>query len=320
MEDNIKSTPKDVFMHLLSIITLYVSIVSLIALSFAYIESIFPDRLNYYFQGILSQIRWSSSVLLVVFPVYILVSWLIAKDVRILPERRHIKIRKWLVYFTLFLSAITVIVDLIALIYRFYSGEIALQFSMKVLSVLIVSASVFGYYFWDLKWWTLESKKPKIFGWVSSGVVLALIVAGFFIVGSPSTQRNRRFDEQRINDLQSIQYQIVYNYWTKKNRLPTSLNDLNDDISGFIIPIDPVTDETYGYKVKSQYLFDLCATFKTNNKYTGSSNNFESPRLKMSSPFPGKIENNWEHGSGEVCFSRNIDPELYRTEKPLPVY
>ena len=57
-ETNIpKSTPKDVFMHLLAIVALYASVISFIALLWQYVNVWFPDSLNFYYPGILSSIR-----------------------------------------------------------------------------------------------------------------------------------------------------------------------------------------------------------------------------------------------------------------------
>src|SRR3990167_473235 len=263
----VKTTPKDFFMHLLGFAALYTSIVSFLALIFAYIDVTFPDPLSSYYSGSLSQIRLSSSVLLIIFPVFILTSWLIARDFAQEPEKRNIKFRKWLIYFTLFVAAITVIVDLITLIFNFYSGELTTRFLLKTLAVLIVALVVFNYYFREIK--QASSRKSKITAWLMSAVVLTAIVAGFFIVGTPAQQRARRFDEQRVNDLQSIQYQII-NYLQNKGKLPASLDLLTDSISGFTPPVDPQTQDSYGYSIKDSLGFELCADFKTDSGKTPS--------------------------------------------------
>src|SRR6185503_19530473 len=96
-----KSTPKDVFYHLLSIVTLYMSAVSFITLLFQLIGQWFPDPLSYAY-GVDESIRWSASILIVSFPVYILMMWLIGKDLAADPSRRELRVRKWLGYLTLF--------------------------------------------------------------------------------------------------------------------------------------------------------------------------------------------------------------------------
>ncbi|MBI2676515.1 MAG: hypothetical protein HYX21_00975 [Candidatus Yanofskybacteria bacterium] len=312
-----KTTPKDFFMHLLGFAALYASLVSFLALIFAYVDVLFPDPLSFYYSGSLSQIRLSSSVLLIIFPVFILISWLIARDFAQEPEKRNIKFRKWLIYFTLFVAAITVIVDLITLIFNFYSGELTTRFLLKTLSVLIVALAVFSYYFREVK--QISDQKSKVTAWLTSTVVLVVIIAGFFLVGTPAQQRERRFDEQRVSDLQSLQYQIV-SYWQNKGKLPVNLDLLTDSISGFVPPTDPQTQSSYGYAAKESLKFELCADFKTDSGKTPSGKYILKDMAPLIRNYP--YQENWEHGIGETCFKRSIDPELYPKVERIkpPIY
>lgn len=302
-----KSTPRDVFMHLLSIVALYVSVVSFITLAFQYINVWFPDALDFYYQSILDSIRWSASALLVMFIVYVLMTWLINRDFIKNQAAREIKIRKWLVYLTLFAASITIIIDVITLIYNFLGGELTLKFFLKILIVLAVAAAVFGYYFWDLRRGGVGGNKLKIFAWVTSLVVLVAIVGGFFIVGTPTEQRMMRFDERRISDLQVTQNEIV-NYWTQKNILPPTLNELKNSISGFVPPLDPETNIAYEYNIKSGLVFELCAEFKLPSLTNKVVNGMETVPRSVYEPY----NQNWSHGKGRTCFERTIDPELYK--------
>ena len=145
-----KSTPKDVFYHLLAIVTLYMSAVSFIVLLFQLINTWFPDPLSYGY-GVNEGIRWSASILIVSFPVYMFMMWLINKDLTANPDRRDLKVRKWLGYLTLFISAIVAIIDVATLIYNLLGGEITSRFILKVLVVLAVSAVIFFYYLKELR-------------------------------------------------------------------------------------------------------------------------------------------------------------------------
>jgi len=290
-DTNIKSTPKDVFLHLLNIFTFYLSVISFITLFIQYISALFPDPLNFYFTSMANSVRLSTSILVIAIPVYILTSWLLGKDLASKPERRELKLRKWLTYFTLFISAVTIIVDLIMFVFSFLSGELTVQFFLKVFVVLLVAGAVFGYYVWDLRRKKVKSKTPKILAWALSFVVLASIVCGFFIIGTPAEQRDRRFDEERVEDLQILQSQII-NYWIQKEALPAELDDLKDSISGFAPPEDPATDLPYEYYATGDLSFELCATFKTSS--------YESSRKS------------WEHEAKRTCFERTIDPDLYK--------
>lgn len=315
-ETKIKSGPKDVFFYLLNILTFYISTVAFIVLYVQYVNALFPDPLSFNYSGLVELIRWATSVLFVAVPVYILTSWLLGRDLAKDKRKRELKLRKWLIYLTLFVSAVTIIIDLMVFVYNFLGGDLTTQFFLKICVVLAVAAAVFGYYVWELRRKDIKTNVPKILAWTISTFVLASIVVGFFIVGTPSTQRDRRFDEERVWDLQSLQSQTV-NYWIQKERLPESLNELEDGISGFIVPTDPETGEMYEYIVVGEFTFELCAVFKT------ASNDMGIVSKEARSLYPyDKYEQNWSHGEGRECFSRTIDPELYKkveTTIPVPV-
>lgn len=312
MTDNIKprNTPKDVFLHLFNIFTFYLSVVSFITLYIQYIAVAFPDPLNFYFNSISNSVRVSSSILFVAIPAYIFTSWLFAKEFAVNPERRDFKLRKWLIYFTLFVAAVTIIIDLMIFIYNFLSGELTTQFFLKILVVLLVAAAVFGYYIWDLKRTDMQSKVPKTLAIIMSLVVLISIVLGFFIVGTPNDQRKRRFDEQRIYDLQNLQSQII-NHWIQKDKLPTDLAVLKDDISGFIVPTDPNTKGDYEYRIISDLSFELCATFEH------VSDDRDKTGQAMKAVPRDLYQQNWSHNAERTCFERTIDPDLYKDQKNL---
>ncbi len=315
-----KATPRDVFLHLLSVGTLYVSAVCLIALLFQYVNYYFPDPLQYY-ETIFGVLRRTIATVIVVFPVYVATAWYFQKETVKDPARRDIKIRKWLVYLTLFVSAVTVIVDLVVLVHRYLGGELTPRFGLKVLSVLIVAAGLFWYYLWDLKRQaSVLSVKVKNILRATVSVVGIVIIGGFFLVGSPQKQRLIRFDAQRITDLQMLQNEVIY-FWQQKDSLPQALEELNNDISGFRAPLDPETKEPYEYGIKSALVFELCASFKT----TGDEEN--ARRGIKTAPIYGTAQQNWnwEHGIGRVCFTRTIDPQIYGNKEgaslrpaPLP--
>lgn len=152
----------------------------------------------------------------------------------------------------------------------------------------------------------------KYFSYTIIAIVAVAVITGFFIVGSPQKERLRRFDEQRVTDLQSIQYQIV-NYWQNKSTLPPDLAALNDSISGFAVPVDPQTGASYGYIATSPQTFQLCASFVSDSTPSRAGIQKTVPAAPVA--YPGgvgtPIGQNWEHGAGKVCFDRTIDPDFY---------
>ncbi|MFA6132343.1 MAG: DUF5671 domain-containing protein [Patescibacteria group bacterium] len=299
-----RSTAKDVFSHLLAIVTLYMGVTSFIALYFQYINVKFPDILNFYYTSALDTIRLSMSVLIIAWPVFILISWMIYKDMKSEPAKTNIAIRKWLLYLTLFIASITIIVDLITLVNYFLNGEITTRFILKVIVVLLVAAAVFAYYLWDLRRdVTNKTVMARNVAIITAVVALATIVLGFVFVGSPAEQRAVRLDAQRVSDLSSIQNEAI-NYFSLKRELPATLNVLTNSISGFTVPVDPSTKAAYEYNLKSDLEFELCATF---DRVSAEGQNTSYPIYYDSGPYG----QNWNHEAGRVCFSRTIDPALY---------
>lgn len=315
-----KSTPKDVFMHLLGIATLIVSVISFITLWFQYIDVRFPDALQYYGAGsyYLDNVRWALAMLVIVFPVYILVAWIMGRDYKADQARREVRARKWLLYLTLFIAAIAIIVSLITLLYNYLNGDLTVSFALKIAVVLGVAAAVFGYYIWDLRRTDFSSTKPKMAGWIAAVVVIATASIGFYLVGTPATQRARKFDERRINDLQLLNGSII-NYWTIKRQLPPNLATLAaTNYYGDRIPQDPETGQPYEYNIKSDLSYELCASFKLPHQ---DNSNIVKPVPAYDSrilPYPPYGNDSWNHSAGRACFTRTIDPTLYPTPSTSP--
>ena len=309
IETKIKTAPKDFFVFIGAMAALYGSAVSLINLLFEIINASFPDALSFSYDNFSSGMRWSIASLVIIFPIYIFLSWFINKDLVANFLKKNLGVRKWLTYLTLFVAGVTIITDLILLINTFLGGEITARFAFKVLSVLVVAGTVFAYYFYDLKRDVgQKSGKMKLLVWAVSFGVLASIVGGFFIMGSPFTLRMKRFDERRVNDLQNIQYQIV-NFYQRKGSLPNNLDELKDPIAGFNIPLDPDTAVSYGYEKVSDIGFKVCADFSLESDSQIDSKYMTRPMPVSSEIFP--VNENWRHNSGRQCFDRKIDKDLY---------
>ncbi len=309
-----KKTPRDFFLYLFSTAGVYYIAISIIALLWRYVDYFYPDKIFGGNFDLSSGLRFSVASLIVVFPAYIAAMHFLSKDIDRNPEKQGLKIRKWLIYLTLFISSLTIIGDLIATIYNFLGGDLATRFILKALSVLLVSTAIFGYYYFILKRTpgTQENISKKI-SWASSVSVAIIVVGAFFLIGSPKTNRLINLDQKRVDDLQSIQWQIV-NYWQQKGILPEELDKLNDAISGFSTPTDPETKEKYEYIINANGSFLLCANFSIEN---------ENPSYlsqKHAVPINSRSfdeMNNWRHKKGRECFLRSIDPELYPVREKL---
>ncbi len=322
------------FLSLSVLITLVTSVVSFINLVFGTLDKRFPDVLNatyqygystYEYEGI----RMALATLIIFFPVFLLVSRFWNKFTK--DGLGHIDevVRKWVIYVILFLSSLIAIIDLVTLVRYFISGEITSRFILKVLTILVVAGVVGFYYVSKSREQEGAGAKDKLFAFVGALLVLVAVIYSFMIIGSPTKQRQLRLDDRRVNDLQTIQYQVI-NSWQQKEKLPADLKELANPLSGFSIPVDPEFEKgkTYEYIVKDKLTFELCATFsqpipKGWREYSNSGGVFATMPVaydaKTSYPYPGGgINESWDHQAGRTCFSRTIDKDIYPPyPKPL---
>lgn len=311
---NPKTTAKDFFLYLGIIIGLYVSAISFLTLSFQVINKLFPLA-GEYAGNYDSIIRTCLAALIIFFPAFVYISYVAGKDLKANPEKKDMWVRRWMIFFTLFAAGLTIAIDLSTLIYRFLGAEdLSLRFFLKVFFVLAVAITVFRSTLTDLRREVFEySKGMKITLYVVSIVVLAGVVYGIVLIGTPNAQRARMMDDQRVNDLSSIQYQIVYSQWENKGTVPATLDALKDPISGYTLPTDPETKQSYEYKMLSKNSFELCAVFKTVSTTDAKNTIATQPVLY---PYAnGTINENWQHGAERTCFTRTIDPSLYPMNK-----
>lgn len=297
------ATPKHVFLHLLMIAMLYISVIAFITLYWQYANQIFFDSAFTFQESIYQGIRWGSSALLVAYPVLVYITWLLQKEFKSQPGLRDMKTRRWLLYFTQFVTAITIIVDLMVLIYEFYGGEITTRFISKVVVVLVVAAVVLGYYRWELHRTDAVTNLPKIMAIAVGGVLLASIIAGFFIAGTPSEQRAKRLDDQRVNHLMEIQNYIL-SFAQTKAALPVDQTAATDWSGQW--PVDPETQTDYSYTKTSKTTFQVCATFTTalekdiyNDYYS-----YSYPEKTKGQLVGGS---SWLHPTGYYCFDRTVE-------------
>ncbi|MFA6295346.1 MAG: DUF5671 domain-containing protein [Candidatus Paceibacterota bacterium] len=314
---NTTTTPKDFFLHLGATIALYAVAISLINLSFGIINYLVPDALASDFYA--SSVAWPISMLVVLVPLLYTLEWIINRDIRLIPEKATIFISRWRVYLTLFLAGATIVGDLIALINVYLSGEITMRFVWKILAILVICGIIFAYYLLqrtDVS--GKNSKICKILAWAGIVISVTAIIGGFIVAGSPWTRRALRFDQQRINDLSNIQYQMV-SYWQKIGKLPTNLTDLNDPVYGTIVPSDPETKVSYEYRIKpesskSPFTFELCAEFSLPTRDVSGRGDYYGGTMYASDiAYPQyypilELGDLWKHEAGRQCFERSIDP------------
>jgi hypothetical protein len=317
------------FLSLGLLITLITSVVSFLNLVFGTLDKRLPDALNasyeygystYDYEGI----RMALATLIIFFPIFLIITYFWNKFSKEELSKIDEMVKKWLIYIILFLSSLVAAIDLVALVQYFVSGEITIRFLFKILAVLVVAAYVGVYFICKLK------HKEVILGfnvniWTaikSSIIVLAITIWSFAVIGTPWEQRDLRLDDKRIQDLQSIQYQVI-NYWQTKEKLPEKITDLANPLSGYSLPIDPEFEKgkVYEYIVKKPLTFELCADFKLPipkgwreyKGYGGVMPMMEGDVAVSSYPYPisGGTNESWNHEAGRTCFERTIDKDMF---------
>jgi hypothetical protein len=140
---------RDAFFHLLAFTALYAWAISLICLVFTYIEFAFPDPATrtstYALEASLSSIRASLATLIVSYPLFLLVWGFLLREVRLFPEKAKSGVRRWLSFLSLFVGAVTILTDVIVVVYYLVEGDLTVRFLLKVLALLGITAGLFVY-------------------------------------------------------------------------------------------------------------------------------------------------------------------------------
>jgi hypothetical protein len=299
-EQSTKSSPWDVFIHLLAMVAVFASIYAAISLLLDYVTLAFPEADDLRFR-IRSDIRYCAALLIVFFPAYCWAWRSIESDLSRNPGKKTLWVRTCPIYLTLFVAGVLALGDLACLTYYFLNGELTARFLLKVLSILLVTGPVLYFYRSALR---EEPGSPtplvRLVGYGGASFVAVLIIAAVAITGSPKQARLENLDDQRAHDLGNIQKEIL-TYWENKGELPASLDALQDSMTGYVPPRDPQTKKPYIYKITGATSFELCAEFDLKNSEAMADGQWDAVYRKLSN-----------HGAGLACFPWNIDPTRHR--------
>jgi hypothetical protein len=117
-----------------------------------------------------------------------------------------------------------------------------------------------------------------------SALVTVSVIYGLFLAGSPFQQREKRFDERRVENLREIALSIDY-FYSRYGSIPETLDQLEKKGNSTIDITDPETGRVYVYEKLSRTVYRLCAVFS-------------HPSGAEAGEFPA-------HGPGRVCFLWN---------------
>ena len=115
---------RDASLHLLTFTTLYITVGSMIALYFSYLDYLFPDPADISWnldQG-LEGVRYAIAAIFIGFPLFAVLTGILERAVLREHESQVPAVRKWLTYLTIFLAAAIALGDIITLLFYFLNG------------------------------------------------------------------------------------------------------------------------------------------------------------------------------------------------------
>lgn len=118
---------------------------------------------------------------------------------------------------------------------------------------------------------------------LAAGVLVAVLV-GLYLIGSPAEARLRRFDERRVDDLQSA-HAAIQSYWITRGRLPPAPDSVPEAFPNGPRFRDPSTGIPYSYQPTGDSAYSLCADF-----------------ARASPPDNPAYDAAWRHPAGHFCF------------------
>lgn len=141
----------DVFRNLLTFGLLFATLVHAVILGFGILDRLFPDPANFQAWNIdpeenLSGLRFSLATVVVTFPLFLVFSRLGLLEGERRPESLQTPVRRFFLWLTLLVAAVTVLGNLIALLFFFFEGQLQGLTLVKMGLLLVLALSVFAYY------------------------------------------------------------------------------------------------------------------------------------------------------------------------------
>ncbi len=278
-----RASAVEVIVNFFSFVLLAVVAFALGALYFGVIDRYFPDPLQsiYDNSGTSAAIHYAIAALVVAFPLYVAAVRLWFRRFREDKEKEESKLSKWLTYIVLLATALTIVGDLITVIFNFLQGELTLKFFLKAFTILTIAGVIFGFYFLERKKIQYKKDIPRQlflnFGYAISVIAIFGVILGFFAAGTPQVARDRQLDLQRSDDLRSLA-SCISSFAQTSGKLPDSLAELDQSSMYSYCASnrrDPVTREEYQYRIveepapiatlkdAKEAKFELCANFTT---------------------------------------------------------
>lgn len=286
------SGAREAFLHLLSFGSLFTWAFAAGALWFTLIEAWLPDPVTagrsydnrYSMAGSLASVLGA-------FPIFILVTRSIWRELVTQPAHAESAVRRWLTWLALLIAAGTLIGDAITFLSYFLRGELSARFVAKVIVVALIAGGVFWFYLRSMR--SGEDRAEGLSADARTGMigatafVLLTLVLSFVHFGSPGRQRQIEADNRRAEHLDTISEAI-----RSTGQAPPSLAALTLPSQTLR---DPITGEPYAYRAISGNQFQLCAVF--------AESTLDGP--PQSPPF-GFHQRFRYHPAGRHCFTESL--------------
>lgn len=298
-----KQNAKYAFYYLLSLVSLVFTTISVGMIVYSIIDKTVPDALNSYIGNYDGQLKFAISALIIATPIFYLLSSFIFKGLRKNELEKDSGVRRWLTYFILLVSSLIILGVFITTINNFLSGELTSRFILKAITIFIIAASVFSFYFYDIKREDLVKKDliVRLFFVISLILVITAFISAFFFVESPKTARARRLDQIVVNNISNLE-SAVNSYYDRYKKLPESLEAVRAEKDIYLDPstlFDPETKQEIIYQKLNDNDFQFCATFRLDSAQDNKGND---PVMTRYIDYPGDKN----HAAGYQCLKGNL--------------
>ena len=317
----------EAYKHLVMYFVLYLSMYSFGSLLFIFIDIAHPDLANAS-QISVDVIRIHTATLLIAFPLYALLHYMLWRSMRNSVERRQSKVRSWLTYMTMFIAACTFIGDLIGVVFNRLNGDLTIRFELRSAVIIGMAITVLGYYAFNLRRdeknempvkpaVATPTKKPnrlkaafnpRLFFIAVFTAFFTVVGGGIYYSSNPNALRSGADNDPGVINLKVVAQNINI-YWSSNGSLPPSLYDLTQtdnfrDARNVIE--DPMTHAEFAYTVLSADKYQICAQFT--QPTDGASGGYTYPLTQNAFP-PENID--WSHPALRTCYT------LVENKQPL---
>lgn len=297
---------REAFLYLLLFTALSITAFNAGNLLFEAIDHYIPDEAARAFGDRSRRVRWSLSSILIAFPLFAAVGWLLYRAQQADPDKALSGVKRWLTYLTLFATAGILIGDLIVLVNALLAGEASARFYLKTATVAVLAGGIFAFYLWDLQQERVDGRtRGRAYRrWFAGATitVVASIAIGLPLTDTPGAARQQRLDQRRAGHLESLR-SAIERYRDELGELPPSLQALAGEPLRVAVPRDPVSDRPYGYRMLGSERYELCATFTTATLQPDDESG--EPDYLGHPPFTRFMR----HARGEDCFTLTVDDD-----------